>query len=159
VQTPERRPGPPRRPRKSRQLGQQIDELWALTGSIAAASAAVLVLSTFMAWYSGDGGGGVTISVTGWHTGALGKLTFLAGLAALVLLGLRRFGIVLPASVPESLVLIGLGVLATVFVLYRLIWVPIDYVPVYGRGIGLWVGLLSAIGLILAGLLETADEL
>ena len=55
----------------------------------------------------------------GWHTGAIGKLTFLIGVAVLLLLLLRRFGIVLPASLPESLVLIGLGVLAVVFVLYR----------------------------------------
>jgi hypothetical protein len=136
-----------------------MDELWALTGTIAALSGFVLVLATFMDWYSGDGGDGVTISVTGWHVGALGKLTFLVGVAALGLLALRRFGIVLPASLPESLVLIGLGVLATVFVLTRLIWVPRDFLPVYGRGIGLWVALLSAGGLILAGLLETADEL
>jgi hypothetical protein len=96
--------------------------------------------------------------VTGWHTGALGKLVFLIGVAVLLLLALRRFGIVLPASLPESLVLIGLGVLAVVFVLYRLIWVPLAIVP-SGRGIGLWIALIAALGVIVAGVLETADEL
>jgi hypothetical protein len=135
-----------------------MDEVWALTGQIAALSGFVLVLSTFMDWYVGDGGNGLTWSVTGWHSGAVGKLTFLVGLAVLALLALRRFGIVLPASLPESLVLIGLGVLATVFVLYQAIWVPLSIVPA-GRGIGMWIALLSALGVILAGVLETADEL
>ena len=111
-----------------------------------------------MAWYSGAGGSGLTLSVIGWNTGTLGKLTFLLGVAVLVLLGLRHFGIVLPASLPESLVLIGLGVLATVFVLYRAIWVPLGIQPT-GRGIGLWIALVSALGIIVAGVLETADEL
>jgi hypothetical protein len=158
VQTPGQRPLPPRRARKARPLSLHVDELWALTGQIAALSGLVLVLSTFMDWYAGDGGSGLVLSVTGWHSGALGKLTFLVGLAVLVLLGLRRFGIVLPASLPESLVLIGLGVLGVVFVLYRIIWVPLAIVP-SGRGIGLWIALLAALGVIVAGVLETADEL
>jgi len=111
-----------------------------------------------MDWYSGDGGDGVTLAVTGWHTGGIGKLVFLIGVAALVLLALRRFGIVLPASLPESLVLIGLGVLSTVLVLVRMIWPP-NTLVVSGIGIGLWIALLASIGLIVAGLLETADEL
>jgi hypothetical protein len=157
VQTPGR-PLPPRRQRTSRPFSQQVDELWGLTGQIAALSGLVLVLSTFMDWYAGDGGNGLTLAVTGWHTGALGKLVFLIGVAVLLLLALRRFGIVLPASLPESLVLIGLGVLAVVFVLYRLIWVPLAIVP-SGRGIGLWIALIAALGVIVAGVLETADEL
>jgi hypothetical protein len=136
-----------------------MDAVWELTGTIAGLSATVLVLSTFMDWYAGDGGSGLTLSVTGWHTpGGLGKLTFVVGAAVLVLLALRRFGIVLPASLPESLVLIGLGVLATVFVLYRAIWVPLGIQPT-GRGIGLWIALVSALGVIVAGVLETADDL
>jgi len=111
-----------------------------------------------MAWYSGDGGSGLTLSVIGWNTGSLGKLTFAVGLVVLALLLLRYFGIVLPASLPESLVLIGLGILATVFVLYRVFWVPLGIQPT-GRGIGLWIALVAALGIIVAGVLETADEL
>jgi hypothetical protein len=158
VQTPGRRPSQPRRARRPRPLASQLDELWGLTGQLAGISALVLVLSTFMDWYSGPGALGLTISVTGWHTGALGKLTFALGLAVLILLALRRFGIVLPASLPESLVMIGLGVLATVFVLYRVIWVPLNVQPA-GHGIGLWIALIAALGVIVAGVLETADEL
>ncbi len=67
---------------------------------------------------------GSTYSVTGWHTGALGKLVFFIGLATLILEALREAGIELPPSVPEHFVLIGLGALASIFVLVRLASIP-----------------------------------
>ena len=76
----------------------------------------VLAISAFTDWYAGSQADGLTLSVTGWHTGALGKLVFFAGLATLILEALREAGIELPATVPESLVLIALGSLATIFV-------------------------------------------
>src|SRR5438128_7692504 len=41
----------------------------------------VLGLSSFMGWYAGKdaGAGAYTLSVIGWHTGALGKLVCLIG--------------------------------------------------------------------------------
>ena len=69
----------------------------------------VLMLSTFMGWYAGSGEG-PTIAVIGWHTGVIGKLVFLLGLAVVVLVVLRELGIELPATIPESLVIIVLGV-------------------------------------------------
>jgi len=97
--------------------------------------------------------------VTGWHSGSLGKLVFFVGLATLILEGLRAAGILLPAAVPDRLVLIGLGALAVIFVLIRLISVPDVYFVSTGRGIGLYISLLGALGLLGAGLLRTAEEL
>ena len=51
----------------------------------------VLMLSTFMGWYAGSDEG-PTIAVIGWHTGAIGKLVFLLGLAVVVLVVLRELG-------------------------------------------------------------------
>ena len=119
----------------------------------------VLMVSAFTDWYSGTQADGLTLSVTGWHTGALGKLVFFIGFAALFLEALREAGIELPATVPESLVLIALGVLATIFVLIRLISIPDTYFGTAGRGIGLVISLLAAIALIVAGLLRAAEEL
>ena len=79
----------------------------------------MLAISAFTDWYAGSQADGLMLSVTGWHTGALGKLVFFAGLATLILEALREAGIELPATVPESLVLIALGSLATIFVLIR----------------------------------------
>ena len=61
MQTPGR-PLPPRRQPTSRPLSRQVDELWGLTGQIAGLSGLVLVLSTFMDWYAGDGGNGLTLA-------------------------------------------------------------------------------------------------
>jgi hypothetical protein len=119
----------------------------------------VLAISAFTDWYAGSQADGLTLSVTGLHTGALGKLVFFAGLATLILEALREAGIELPATVPESLVLVALGSLATIFVLIRVISIPDTFFDTAGRGIGIFISLIAAIGLIVAGLLRAAEEL
>jgi hypothetical protein len=117
----------------------------------------VLALSSFMSWYTVPNEG-FTASVTGWHTGALGKLVFFIGVAVLALLILRATGFELPPNFPVGMVVAGLGALGTVFTLVRLISIPDDFVGA-GRSIGLWISLLAALLLIAAGLLQSADEL
>src|SRR5712691_2932369 len=110
---------------------------WAIGERLTWLSGLILMLSTLMGWYVGSGDG-LTISVIGWHTGVLGKLVFFIGLAVL------------------ALVAIALGAIATVFVLIRLISIPERYLPADGRGIGIWISLIAALGVIVAGLLEAA---
>ena len=117
----------------------------------------VLAVSAFTGWYTGPGEG-VTVSVLGWHTGTLGKLVFFAGLAVVLLVALRELGVELPAAVPESLVTIAIGSLATIFVLVRVASVPEDFFFA-GRGIGLWISLAAAVAVIAAGLLQASEEL
>jgi hypothetical protein len=131
---------------------------WLLGERLARWAGLVLTLSAFMSWYSGSDDG-PTIAVIGWHVGVLGKLVFFLGLAVLALWALREAGFELPAAVPESLILIGLGSLATTFVLIRLISVPDEFFPYTGRGIGLWISLVAALAVIVAGLLEASEEL
>jgi hypothetical protein len=119
----------------------------------------VLCISAFTDWYSGAQPDGLTLSVTGWHTGTLGKLVFFIGLATLILEALREAGIELPAAVPESLVLIALGSLSTIFVLIRLISIPDTFFGIAGRGIGIFISLIASVLLIVAGLLRAAEEL
>jgi hypothetical protein len=118
----------------------------------------VLMLSVFMGWYAGSEEG-PTIAVIGWHTGAIGKLVFLLGLAVVVLVILQELGIELPATVPESLVIIVIGSLATILVLIRMISVPDRFFPNDGRGIGIWIALIAALALIVGGLLRAGEEL
>lgn len=118
----------------------------------------VLAVSAFTGWYVGSGEG-LTLSVIGWHTGVLGKLVFFIGLAVLALVALREAGIDLPATVPESLVVIALGSLATIFVLIRLITIPERFLPADGRGIGIWISVLAALAIIAAGLLQASEEI
>ena len=131
---------------------------WLLGERVQWIAATVLMLSAFMGWYSGAGDG-LTIAVTGWNTGVLGKLVFFIGLAVLALFWLRRAGIETPPSVPESLIVVALGSLSTIFILIRLISIPDTFLPANGRGIGIWIALLASLGVIAAGLLQAADEL
>jgi hypothetical protein len=117
----------------------------------------LLAMSALTGWYSGEGNG-TTVSVIGWHTGTVGKAVLFLGLAAVVLVVLREVGVSLPASVPESLVAIGIGSVATILVLVRIISIP-DSFFFASRGIGIWISLACAIGIILAGLLEASEEL
>ena len=117
----------------------------------------LLAVSAFTGWYTGEGEG-TTVSVLGWHTGTVGKVVFLLGLLAVLLVVLREVGVQLPASVPESLVAIAIGSAATVIVLVRLISIP-DTFFFAGRGIGIWISLVCSIGIIAAGLLEASEDL
>lgn len=134
-------------------------QLWGLGERITWVAGLALAISAFTGWYSGSGvDEGVEVSVLGWDTGILGKLVFVLGVAAIVLVLLRVAGVELPAAVPESLVVIAFGALATILVLVRLISIPDEFFFA-GRGIGLAISLLAALSLLLAGLLEAAEEL
>jgi hypothetical protein len=117
----------------------------------------LLAMSALTGWYSGSGNG-TTVSVIGWHTGTIGKIVLFLGLLAVLLVVLREVGVNMPASVPESLVTIGLGSIATILVLVRIISIP-DTFFFASRGAGIWISLACAIGIILAGVLEASEEL
>lgn len=132
--------------------------VWAAGERVTWVAGLVLALSSFMDWYSGSGVG-VTLSVIGWHTGVLGKLVFFLGLAVVALVALRESGYELPPTVPDSLVVLGLGTVSVVFVLIRVISIPDSMLPADGRGIGIWISLLAALGVVAGGLLTAVEEL
>ena len=132
--------------------------LWAAGERITWVAGLILALSSFTDWYAGSGVG-VKLAVIGWHSGILGKLVFFIGLAVVVIVALRETGLELPPSVPESLVVLGLGALAAVFVLIRVVSIPDAVLPADGRGIGIWISLLASLGVILGGIRRAAEEL
>jgi hypothetical protein len=132
--------------------------LWRTGELLAWLGGLVLTLGAFMGWYSISGDLRGTLSVLGWHTGTIGKLVFVIGVVVLLLLALRVFGVELPPSVPDGLVIAGLGLTATILVLIRLIDIPERFQPTVGRGIGIWLSLLAALLLIVAGLLKSAED-
>ena len=153
--TPE--PGPP--PPQERDVLVPLPAgIWGAGERITTLAGMTLALSAFMSWYAGSGDG-LTIAVIGWHTGVLGKLVFLLGLAVVALGVLRELGIELPPTIPESLVVIVFGSLATILVLIRLIAVPDRFFPYDGRGIGIWIALVASLALIVGGLLRAGEEL
>jgi hypothetical protein len=132
--------------------------VWAAADQVTWVAGLVLALSSFMGWYAGSGVG-VKLAVIGWHTGVLGKLVFFIGFAVVALVALRLVGMGLPASVPESLVVLALGALASVFVLIRLISIPDSVLPADARGIGIWISLAAALAVIAGGLLQASEDL
>ena len=139
-------------------LRRTVPSLWGLGERATWISGLVLALSALTGWYAGSGEG-VDVAVLGWHTGLLGKLVLFIGLAAILVVALRQWGFDLPAAVPESLVVIALGALATIFVLIRLIVVPDEIVGWDHRGIGIFISLLASLAVIAAGLLRAGEEL
>jgi hypothetical protein len=137
---------------------RSFEQIWGWGHQLTWVAGLVLTISAFTGWYVGSGEGPTT-SVIGWHTGALGKLVFFIGLAVLALVILRESGIELPATVPESLVVIALGALSTIFVLIRLIDVPDEFFGWRGRGIGIFISLFASLAVIAAGLLRAGEEL
>jgi hypothetical protein len=75
-----------------------------------------------------------------------------------LVVALREVGIQLPAAVPESLLTIAFGAVATIIVLVRAISIPEDFFFA-GRGVGIWISLVAAIGVVVAGLLQASEEL
>jgi hypothetical protein len=151
---------PPRDPDAEEPFGwaRPPAALWAAGGWLTWIAGLVLMLSPFMGWYTGSGED-LTIAVTGWHTGVLGKLVFVLGAAVVLLALLHELGIELPPAVPESLVIVVIGAVATIFVLIRLISIPDRFFPWDGRAIGIWIALVAAIGVIVAGILRASEEL
>ncbi|HUJ54681.1 MAG TPA: hypothetical protein VLW49_01695 [Gaiellaceae bacterium] len=159
MQTPESAPSLPPEPRARRRPPRRTPAVADWSERLAWLSGLVLAVSAFTDWYSGTLPNGLTLSVTGWHTGGLGKLVFFIGLLTLILEALREARIGLPPEVPERLVLVALGALATIFVLIRSLSVPDAYFANGSRGVGLYIALLAALALLGTGLLRTAEEL
>ena len=124
--------------------------------ALAWAGGIVLAVGAFTGWYAVTLDG-VRYAVLGWNTGALGKLSFVAGIAALVLLVLRATGFEPPPELPSGLLHALLGAAATVVVLIRVFSVPSQIQPA-DRGVGIWISLGGATVLLAAGLLRAARE-
>ncbi len=151
-------PPEPVAPRARGEHRATAEGIWGMGDKIVWLSALILSLSTFMGWYTGSGVG-VKLAVIGWHTGTIGKLVFFIGLVVLAIVALRESGVELPPSVPESLVILGLGSLATVFVLMQILSIPTSVLPADSLGIGIWISLVASLGVIAGGLLRASEEL
>jgi hypothetical protein len=156
AQPPRQPTAPQRRPTPQLRPGGAI---WSQGARISWIAGLILMLSSFMSWYAGKSIEGPTLAVIGWHTGTIGKLVFFVGLAVVALAVLREAGFELPPNIPESLLTIALGALGTILILVRLISIPDTFAGTSGRAIGIWIGLLSALAVIVGGLLRAGEEL
>ena len=125
----------------------------------------VLLISLFLPWY------GVSVNVagfsasenaSGWEVFSfIDILLFLIAVAAIALVALKALDQV-PAETPVPLILLGLGALAVLLIIYRLIDSPApsdlpDEVDV-SRKIGIFIGLIGAAGVTYGGWRANMEE-
>ena len=157
---------------------------------IAAASAVLLLIFMFFAWYgvdsisasgfgfeqeiSGDqleqfGGGGET-SANAWEAfGFIDILLLITILGVVALVAARAMGAAIDLPVSPSALIAGLGGLAFLLILFRLIVTPdavgdaelpagVEVDVDVSRKIGIFLGLLAAAGMAIGGWLSMQDE-
>ena len=125
---------------------------------IAGVGGIVLLISLFLPWYGASvdvGGFSASESGNGWEAMSfIDILLFVIALVAIAVVAARATG-QLPAEVPAAVVLLGLGALAVLLVLYRIIDIPVegdipDEVDL-SRKIGVFVALIGAAAVAYGG--------
>ena len=125
---------------------------------IAGVGGIVLLISLFLPWYGASvdvAGFSASESGSGWEAMSfIDILLFLIALVAIAVVAARAAGR-LPAEVPAAVVLLGLGALAVLLVLYRIIDIPVegdipDEVDL-SRKIGVFVALIGAAAVAYGG--------
>ncbi len=125
---------------------------------IAGVGGIVLLISLFLPWYGASveaAGFSASESGSGWEAMSfIDILLFVIALVAIAVVAARATG-QLPAEVPAAVVLLGLGALAVLLVLYRIIDIPVegdipDEVDL-SRKIGVFVALIGAAAVAYGG--------
>jgi hypothetical protein len=125
------------------------------TGDIVAGvGGIVLLISLFLPWY-GVSSGPISITGSGWETlGFIDILLFLISVAVIAIVVAKALG-ALPGDVPAPVILLGLGGLAVLLVLYRIIDIPVDGdIPDsvdLSRKIGIFIALIAAAAVTYGG--------
>jgi hypothetical protein len=124
---------------------------------VAGAGGVVLLISLFLPWYGVSidiANVSVSESATGWESlDFIDILLFLISIAAIGVVAARAAG-QLPADVPGAVVLLGLGGLAVLLVLYRIIDIPVGDVPDevdLSRKLGVFIALIGAVAIAYGG--------
>ncbi|HEX4735264.1 MAG TPA: hypothetical protein VH247_12680 [Thermoleophilaceae bacterium] len=117
---------------------------------IAAICALDLLLVTFRSWYKVTGGG----HVTAWDALEQGRYLLLATAAAGIFLWIARAAEDTPERFPIGWVTAGIGLACTVYIAYRLATPPSDNLD---PDIGLFLGLASALGVAIGGLMSARE--
>jgi hypothetical protein len=140
---------------------------------IAGGGAIVLFISMFLDWYNvefkGFGGTGIGATSGGgnaWDALGIGKILLL-----IVILGVlgavvvRAVGAQVSLPVPLSTVILGLGAIAVLYTLFRLLVIPHGDVPSgfdkafsFGRSIGVFLAFLSALAIAAGGYLSAKER-
>jgi multisubunit Na+/H+ antiporter MnhF subunit len=133
---------------------------------VIAVSGIVLLIVSFFDWLGAEADvGPFSVSDAGnaWDF-TLPMLAVLIGIAMVVLVSLRAFGVALPDTVPWGLILLIMGGVAVFFVLIKLIVGPnidtggVDVDVSKTREFGIFLGLIASAGLAAGGYLRFQEE-
>jgi hypothetical protein len=114
----------------------------------------VLLISTFFSWGKFSVGP-VTLNVSGWDTGALGKLVFFAALIAIILVVVDYMKVdVSQMPVPVSLALVGAAAAGLLFVILRFLFMPDGL----SRAWGLYLAIIAAVALAYGAWLKLQED-
>jgi hypothetical protein len=133
---------------------------------IAAVSGAALLASLFLPWYTvADVAAGTgwasyaplgAATVTGWESlGLLDVVLALIALFAIALLVVTTTQSVAAVPIAMDALVTLAGILATLLVLIRVIWLPDD---ADGREWALWLALAGSLGIVVGGAFAMRDE-
>jgi hypothetical protein len=121
---------------------------------LAGGGAVVLLISTFFSWGKVSLGP-ITINVSGWDTGALGKLVFFAALIAIILVVVDYMKVdVSQLPVPVSLALVGAAAAGLLFVILRFLFMPDGL----SRAWGLYLAIIAAAVLAYGAWLKLQED-
>jgi hypothetical protein len=131
---------------------------------IAGIGGIVLLISLFLPWYGVSvdiAGISASTSGSGWEAlGFIDVLLFLISVAAIGIVAARAAGS-LPDDVPAPVILLGLGALAVLLVLYRIIDIPVDGdVPDQvnlSRKVGVFIALIGSAAVAYGGWRTNAE--
>jgi hypothetical protein len=114
----------------------------------------VLLISTFLSWGKFSVGP-VTLNVSGWDTGALGKLVFFAALIAIILVVVDYMKVdVSQMPIPVSLALMGAAAAGLLFVVLRFLFMPDGL----SRAWGLYLAIIAAAVLTYGAWLKLQED-
>ena len=128
-----------------------------LSDKIIAGSGILLFIAYFLPWFKVDNGLGDSVSFSGGDVGFLwSTLPMLIGLVlAGVVIASKMFDVKLPdLPVPWAQAFLGLGALAALLVLLKLLLGEEVFGFDLDRGFGLFVAAIAAIGLAVGGFLK-----
>lgn len=121
---------------------------------LAGGGAVVLLISTFFSWGKVSLGP-LSLNVSGWDTGALGKLVFFAALIAVILVVVDFMKVdVSQMPIPVSLALVGAAAAGLLFVILRFLFMPDGL----SRAWGLYVAIIAALVLAYGAWLKLQEE-
>jgi hypothetical protein len=138
---------------------------------VGASTIAFFVFLFFFHWYGGSSNtslGGVSAGANGWHTFTNSRWVWLITIVvALVAVAAWVGAISVDRSIPLGTIVAGLGGLSSLLILYRIIHHPhgsvsatiagVHYSASYGIKIGIWLGLIAALGITYGGYMASKD--